>query len=424
MKKYKCTLCPDRFRTAAALKKHLENKHRGKLHKCSICSASFTLHGTLIKHINSHTKQNIFRCRFCSKEFLKGEYLKNHLKTVHAKLKVFKCDICSSKFPVKGKLTTHIKHVHNKEISYKCPMCPKIFSHRWSLRLHTRRHVGEQQSKCPHCPFKADGSKDLKRHLKLHFADEKYKCSECTASFTHRRGQRKHLEFVHKKEPEPLEPLVYRCSKCEHEYKCKASLQRHELTHGQIKNFQCLICVAKFYSQAHLKRHMSQHGNGTGEFLCTICNADFNTHLVLSQHNVKWHGLNMSYHAQTYKCLYCIHEAKGTCKRHSIIKHQKVHMTTSDKHFCKPCNAKFSSHVALSMHNKLWHKENLSLIKVESTSRSHTSWLESETLLSGQVKISDGFQKGQNDGTVNKEILLSQRDITDPKNFFANTFIE
>ena len=394
VKKYKCTLCDDRFTSKGTLKQHIENKHQRKIYKCSICSASYSHRGTLIEHMNSHTKQNIFKCNFCSKEFLNGKYLKNHLKEVHTKLKPFKCDVCSLKFIRKDKLVMHIKCVHEKKTSYTCSLCSKTLAHKWSLHQHMRRHVGGEQSKCPYCPFKADGSKDLKRHLKLHFADEKYKCSECTASFTHRRGQRKHLESVHKKDPGPLEPLVYKCSKCEHKYKCKASLQRHELTHDQIKNFQCIICVAKFYSRTHLKRHMSQHGDGSGQFLCTICNADFKTHQVWSQHNVKWHGLNTSYQAQTYKCKYCIHEAQGTSKRHSIIKHQKLHMTASDKHFCKPCKAKFSSNYALSKHNKLWHNENLSLIKVESTPRSHTSVLDSETLLSGQVTISDGFQRG------------------------------
>ncbi len=170
----------------------------------------------------------------------------------------------TTKFTVKGELTKHIKHVHEKKISYKCTICPKTYFHKCSLLLHTRRHAGEQHSKCPHCPYKADGSRDLNEHLKCHLTDGKYKCSECSASFTHRGGQRNHLRSIHKKVPEPLEPLVYKCSKCPREYKVASSRQRHEMTHDEIKNFKCFRCVAKFSNKAHWKRHVASHEDGKG----------------------------------------------------------------------------------------------------------------------------------------------------------------
>ena len=350
-------LCADQFTTLGALKIHLRNtcKHckDKEMYKCDLCPKSYNHKRTLQEHMNIHTQQQIYKCSLCPKTFLKKAYLSYHSK-VHQESKPFECTICTSSFRVKGKLTEHIKHVHEKKIQYSCPMCPKTFPHKFSLTLHTRRHVGAQACKCPHCPYLADGNKDLNKHLKHHNADGKYKCSECSASFDQRGHQRRHIRLVHKKDPGMLEPRIFKCSKCPREYKYLVSCQRHELTHNQVKDFQCLKCVAKFYTAAHLKRHMVVHVNATGEFVCRICKAYFSTHQTLSCHNKKWHGLDTTYKNQTFTCQYCMAVFN---QKNLMIKHQRVHDTESNKYFCQPCDAKFISNLVLSSHNKRCHGE-------------------------------------------------------------------
>ena len=289
-------------------------------------------------------------------------------------------------------------------------MCPKTFSHKFSLTLHIRRHAGQQKCKCPHCPFLADGKKDLNKHLKVHFADGKYKCSECSASFDRRNGERRHLQLVHKKDPGILEPRIYKCSKCPREYKHHASWKRHELTHDQVKDFQCLKCVAKFYSASHLKRHMAVHVNASSEFVCKICKAYFSTHGSLSQHNKKWHNLDTSYKIQTFTCQYCIAEFK---EKRSMIKHQKVHNTTSNKFFCTPCDARFTSHTTIVTHNKWCHSETRPPVKPSKQARSDSA-------------TSCSVDSGKCDSDKDRCLGIEQENDnqTKPRNLYADTFIE
>ncbi len=397
VKKYKCTLCDDQYISAHSLRQHLESIHEKKKYTCDICSKSYSHKGTLKMHMNSHSTHKVFTCTLCSKTFLTKQNLKYH-SAVHQALKSFKCHSCSSAFITNGKLTEHIKQVHEKNIQYKCSMCPKSFPHKWSLMLHTRRHVGAQKCRCPHCPFLADGKKDLNKHLKVHFADGKYKCTECSASYNSRLHQRHHLRMIHKKDPGYLEPLVYKCSKCPREYKHHASWQRHELTHDQIRNFKCDKCVARFYTKIEMVNHMAVHQNGTGEFVCTICNADFYKRELFSNHSRKWHGLDTTHKSQkfNFKCLYCVAQFK---EKWQTIKHEKVHETTSDKYFCQPCNAKFFPRLSLSIHNSMWHSKNVSSAQTEQTNIYEYSELQKDT-------------------------MLTHRDQTDLRSFFANTFIE
>ncbi len=357
VKKYKCTVCDDRFATAGTLRFHLKGKHSdGKeIYKCTICSKSYVQKSYLKIHLNSHSKQRIFKCIICSKEFLKKEYLKFHCAAKHTKSRPFKCHICPSSFIVKRKLTEHIKHSHKKRVRYKCTICEKTFSYKCNLKSHVRSHTGGKMHKCPHCPLVADCKKDLARHLKLHIANGKYKCTECSASFNGHPNLRHHLRSLHKKEPEPLVPLIYKCHQCPREYKTKAGFDRHLLTHSQIKAVKCDKCVARFHSKGHMIRHRIVHQNGTGEFVCTICNADFYQHGLLSNHTRKWHGLDTSYKSQTnYKCQYCIPQFKD---RYQMIEHQKVHQTISNRYFCHKCRATFSSKSAIAAHRNRWHSK-------------------------------------------------------------------
>ena len=352
LKKYKCTVCDDWFTTAHSFRLHLESKHgyEIKRYTCHICSRNYSNNRSLQTHMNLHSKLKLYKCRLCPKTFPSKSGLKYH-HTVHKESREFKCAICPSKFRVKGKLSEHIKLVHEKKGFHKCSVCQKTFSQKGNLLTHTRRHTGQQPCKCPHCPYLADCKRDLDRHVKFHFADGRYKCSECSASFDTRMHIRRHVRIIHRKDPGPL---VYKCSRCPREYNVESSWRRHDLTHDQKRNFQCDKCVAKFYTKPHMKRHMTSHENGVGEFICITCNADFNTRQLLSQHNKKWHGLDTTLQSQGSKCPNCVAYFKA--KIH-MLKHKKLHQTSSDEFFCRPCSAKFSTGYSLTVHNNMWHSK-------------------------------------------------------------------
>ena len=154
--------------------------------------------------------------------------------------------------------------------------------------------------------------------------------------------------------------MVYKCSQCPREYPYRVSLQRHELTHQEIRNFKCILCVARFYNKNDLIRHVALHRNGTGEFVCKICEADFPALWLLTKHNRKWHGLDTTLASQTFKCQFCC--AQGN-RKGGMIRHEKVHQTTDDTFLCQPCNAKFGSNFSLSKHIKIWHSNEGKIFK-------------------------------------------------------------
>ncbi len=426
VKKYKCTICKQHFRREVSLKVHIQNIHQKKKYKCHICLQNYTLKSTLQIHMNSHTKQKLFNCNFCGKQYIKREFLRFHLKAMHTTTKDFKCNMCSSSFIVKRKLTEHVQQVHVKKILYKCPTCQKSFSHKCNLLSHTRtKHTGGKHFSCPHCPLVADCKKDLDRHLEVHNQNGLYKCTDCSASFMRLANQRRHLQLVHKKEPEALKPKVFKCSKCPRNYKHRTSVQRHELTHDQIKNFKCTICVAKFDIKRTLFTHMACHNNGTGQFLCAICKADFYSQKLLSDHNRKWHWRETLLKSPTFKCTYCIAQyiAKGSFRRHL-----KVHRTTSNRYWCSLCKARFSFQCSLTLHNSTWHNKNVpnkTSHKVGATMEQVTN-----TCARASQKRKEGIhhngylEYGKESGMATNHMKSTQANLFDPRSFFANTFIE
>ena len=53
----------------------------------------------------------------------------------------------------------------------------------------------------------------------------------------------------------------HECTECGHQFRTKALLKRHNLTHSGERPFTCATCDKRFSRQDHLRRHMVTHMN-------------------------------------------------------------------------------------------------------------------------------------------------------------------
>ena len=82
-------------------------------------------------------------------------------------------------------------------------------------------------------------------------------------------------------------PFKYQCSICGKNFKRKATMDEHELTHNA-KEFGCAQCGRKFSLERYLTRHMdSVHGESNRS--CNECGKSFTTNAYLKDHMIRVH---------------------------------------------------------------------------------------------------------------------------------------
>ena len=89
---------------------------------------------------------------------------------------------------------------------------------------------------------------------------EDLKCSECQETFSAVWLRRNHEESKHKTKPKTFNCTFENCGKV---YTTSSGLQRHNLTHENIKKFKCIYkgCNSEFQRRDHLKAHLNKHSD-------------------------------------------------------------------------------------------------------------------------------------------------------------------
>ena len=112
-----------------------------------------------------------------------------------------------------------------------------------------------------------------------------------------------------------------KCSLCKFQTKHKVNLKSHiERIHKEIKNYQCLLCDARYYERRSLKHHIQSVHEGKSHE-CTICNISLTTNRGLKKH------------------IESVHEGKRPFR-------------------CDICDGRFSTKAGLKIHIKLVHESN------------------------------------------------------------------
>ncbi|KAJ9577795.1 hypothetical protein L9F63_005614 [Diploptera punctata] len=182
---YKCELCTEEY----AFKKDL-NLHKKKAHKgtnsffCDECGLAFKFRTSLQKHkVNRHeTDQGPYSCEECGKNFNKRIHLTNHKINTHRIERKFLCQMCGNKFSNYGSLMAHLD-THTGTRRFTCNYCNKTFRQKEKLKFHTRIHTGERPHLCQTCGKGFIRKSKLDEHIRRHRGEKRYHCSKCDKSY-------------------------------------------------------------------------------------------------------------------------------------------------------------------------------------------------------------------------------------------------
>ncbi|XP_025116206.1 zinc finger protein 729-like [Pomacea canaliculata] len=107
VKPYQCSLCKASFKLLDLLKQHMVTHSDVKPYQCSLCKASFKLSKHLKQHMLTHSKVKNHSCTACPLAFKRLDHLKKHMVT-HSDLKPYKCSVCDASFKRRDKLSRHM----------------------------------------------------------------------------------------------------------------------------------------------------------------------------------------------------------------------------------------------------------------------------------------------------------------------------
>ncbi|XP_059616203.1 uncharacterized protein LOC132261415 [Phlebotomus argentipes] len=318
-----CKECNKMYRDENHLQVHIRNCHtktgvKKPQHLCGKCGKSFTSKTAMMDHERSDCgKSPIYQCDVCKKFYHSAGSLKTH-KNVHTNELPNLCKYCGKGFRTQGQLKVH-ERIHTGEKPFQCTYCPKAFSHRESLLTHVSLHTGFKRFMCSGCGQRFTCISNLQAHRKAH-ADTCGLVPNCTKAVgpmeIHVQSMknedneqevlcvvRNSVEMVRESKNEDdqeipsdeeefnedwveyqedtelddkNEPFRVNCFYCNERFLSveKRFLHERVCEIGPIERFPCQVCRINFRFEQGLRRHERRH-QGSGGFLCRICDAKF-----------------------------------------------------------------------------------------------------------------------------------------------------
>ncbi|XP_074076195.1 zinc finger protein 581 [Macrotis lagotis] len=116
----------------------------------------------------------------------------------------------------------------------------------------------------------------------------------------------------------PAARKCYSCPVCSRVFEYLSYLQRHSVSHSELKPFACALCGKAFKRASHLARHRSTHRAGGGRpHACPLCPRRFRDAGELAQHGRVHSG------ERPFQCPHCPRRfgERNTLQRHTRRKH-------------------------------------------------------------------------------------------------------
>eukprot|EP00058_Branchiostoma_floridae_P004740 XP_002590228.1 hypothetical protein BRAFLDRAFT_233447 [Branchiostoma floridae] len=184
------------------------------------------------------------------------------------------CELCGKTFQSNKYLARH-KRWHDGE--YKCTRCDANFHDNSSLKSHiTFIHYGKLLE-CAQCDKKFKSAGGLRKHQQLH-SPKTQKCTvdKCDREFTAAAPLYYHREKYHRKDTSNF----FECGSCSKTFSSNSKLERHVITHDNLRPFTCETCQTTFKRKDSMVRHMSTHTTVS----CGMCGGKYK-----GQHQYKRH---------------------------------------------------------------------------------------------------------------------------------------
>lgn len=137
---YVCSTCGKGFIWGTALRYH-QRIHNGDAPlSCNICGKNFIFPHYLTVHMkNTHTAERRFECKVCPARFKTGAALKRHMR-IHSEKKQYTCTACGHGFTQASNLKTHMR-THTREKPFRCDRCDMRFPHHGTWKKHLLSHT-------------------------------------------------------------------------------------------------------------------------------------------------------------------------------------------------------------------------------------------------------------------------------------------
>lgn len=138
------------------------------------------------------------------------------------------------------------------------------------------------------------------------------------------------------------------CDICGKQFRSTGHLNRHKLTHFNVKPFACPVCDMKFSQKSVLQTHSLIHQRAS-PFNCKWCCQSFRHKTTLQEHMINYHGsLADETGRKTYECDRC---RKCFISKVKLERHYRSH--SGEQPFkCYVCNKHFSQKTNLKTHSK------------------------------------------------------------------------
>ncbi|KAL8566492.1 hypothetical protein ACOMHN_012311 [Nucella lapillus] len=392
-----CDICGEDFKSRVGLRKHTLAEHgsqesgrteRQKLRgrsascrdawKCLTCDEVLTSWSALLAHRSSHQRQRVWAC---TKEFTSAAKLRRH-EDLHSGIAAYPCSHCRKQFSCSESLKYHYTTAHVKAPPKICIECKKTFDtsevlskhtfkYAMSLTFHKKEHARRESSrkKLKPCKQSCEGkpaSGPVERGCVCHM---------CGKVLANRFSLQTH-ELTHS----DVKP--FNCSKCQCGFNTRSQLQRHEVKHSEVKKpFSCDKCGKTFTSEMGVRNHIRTIHLNRRPFGCDVCKKRFSARNVLLAHK-RIHSDERPYaceecgerfkHAGTLKCHKLLHDnlrpfkcdkcGKGYITASSLEKHVTTH--SDPKCVCDVCGKAFYFTVQLNRHKEIHREDQPSICNV------------------------------------------------------------
>lgn len=270
----KCKICSTNMENLTKLKDHLVDNHKKVVY-------------TDIKdHLMQFRlkKGDVFDCVMCPSTYETFKMLKQHMNKHYCN---YSCTKCENSFATKRSLSAH-QETH-QDGSFKCDLCDKIFSTRTKKQYHEKaKHMGTRNiSNCPYCdvPFRSYYQRN-QHMVKVHDLDVKYKCNVCNKGYILKSLLMSHIKKNH------LMERNYQCIECGYRFFSNKALKAHMVKHTGEKNYTCEVCHKSYARKYTLREHMRIHNNDR-RFKCEVCGSTFVQKCSLKSHLLSHHGIRL-----------------------------------------------------------------------------------------------------------------------------------
>lgn len=215
-------------------------------------------------------------CPHCGK-IIRQDGMKRHILT---HISDISCKLCHMKFLTNEELDDHMrKHEENphyrllKKKTIHCDTCKRAFVDAEDYGHHICKHYG-----CDQCPERFMIKKNLDKHKRYHAGEPIFSCELCEALFTNRKAL-----YCHNRAAHDPDKKKHQCDQCPRAFLSKCHLERHKLSHSEVKGFKCEVCHKGFKQKLGLNNHMAIH-TGINPFPCVSCDKRFRTSIQMKQH--------------------------------------------------------------------------------------------------------------------------------------------